>query len=336
MFASVALAAAALTAAACGSSDDDPTATGTGTAATATASATTALATATATETGTGGLPVTMTDVDGREVEITDVSRIVVLNGDLAEVVYALGFGDNVVGVDISATYPPEAAAKQNIGYQRQLNAEGIISLAPTLVIGNEVAGPPEVLEQLRDSGITTLILKDVTTLDGVREKILAVAKALGVPEKGEELWAQTEAKIAEAVALAATAEESPRVAFLYLRGSSTQMLMGRGSRADVLITAAGGVDAGSELGINGAAPITAESLVAAAPDVILVLTAGLQSVGGIDGLLSIPGIAQTPAGQERRVVDMDDQYLLGLGPRTGEALMDLVQALHPELEGAQ
>lgn len=275
-------------------------------------------------------LPVAFRDKDNRTVTIKDVSRIIPLNGDIAEVVWALGLGEKVVGVDTSATYPPEARNLPSIGYQRTLSAEGIIALNPTVIIGNEGAGPPEVIDQLKAAGIPVVLIKSTTSLDGVGAKIRAVATALGVPNRGEELAKATEKDIADALALAAKAKDQPRVAFLYLRGSTVQHIMGANSGADALITAAKGIDVGAAAGIQGSKPITPEALVAAQPDVILVLTAGLQSVGGIDGLVQIPGMAQTPAGQNRRVIDMDDQYLLGMGPRAGMALMDLVKALHP------
>jgi len=155
---------------------------------------------------------------------------------------------------------------------------------------------------------------------------------ALGVPNRADELARATQKQIDDAMAKAVQAKDKTRVVFLYLRGNSTQLILGEGSRGDVMIKAASAIDVGVEAGIKGTKPITPEALAAARPDVILVLSAGLQSVGGIDGLLKIPGVAQTPAGQNRRVIDLDDQYLLGLGPRTGLAVMDLVKKLHPEL----
>jgi iron complex transport system substrate-binding protein len=275
-------------------------------------------------------MPVAFTDKDNKTVNVKDVSRIIPLNGDIAEVVWALGLGDKVVGVDVSATYPAEASKLPSIGYQRTLSAEGIIALNPTVIVGSETAGPPEVIEQIKAVGIPVVLIKSTTTLDGVGGKIRGIAKALGVPNRGEALAKSTEKEIQDALALAAKATDQPKVAFLYLRGATTQQIMGAGSGADSLITGAKGIDVGATSGIQGSKPITPESLVAAQPDVLLVLTAGLQSVGGVDGLINIPGVAQTPAGQNRRVIDMDDQYLLGLGPRTGQALMDLVKFLHP------
>lgn len=329
------LSATAVLAAACGGDDDDAAdpAPAAPTSPAAAASPTAAPSPAVTAE-SRPVLPATVKDKDGKDVTVSDISRIVVLNGDLTEVVYALGLGENVVGVDTSATYPPEAAQKPKIGYQRSLNAEGIVSLQPTVIIGSELAGPPAVIEQIRSTGVPVVLFKTVSSLDDVSRKITDVAAALGVPNRGRLLAEQTKKDIDEALALAQRSTSKPRVAFLYLRGSTTQVIMGKGSGADVLITAAGAIDAGAEAGVTGSKPLTPEALVAAQPDVILVLTAGLQSVGGVDGLLQIPGMAQTPAGQQRRVVDFDDQYLLGLGPRAGKALMDLVKALHPELKG--
>lgn len=329
------LSATAVLAAACGGDDDDAAdpAPAAPTSPAAAASPTAAPSPAVTAE-SRPVLPATVKDKDGKDVTVSDISRIVVLNGDLTEVVYALGLGDNVVGVDTSATYPPEAAQKPKIGYQRSLNAEGIVSLQPTVIIGSELAGPPAVIEQIRSTGVPVVLFKTVSSLDDVSRKITDVAAALGVPNRGRLLAEQTKKDIDEALALAQRSTSKPRVAFLYLRGSTTQVIMGKGSGADVLITAAGAIDAGAEAGVTGSKPLTPEALVAAQPDVILVLTAGLQSVGGVDGLLQIPGMAQTPAGQQRRVVDFDDQYLFGLGPRAGKALMDLVKALHPELKG--
>lgn len=285
---------------------------------------------------GAPHLPVTVTDATGTEVTVTDVGRIVPLNGDVAEIVWALGLGGQVVGVDVSATYPPaETGRLPRIGYQRDLSAEGILSLNPTVIVGSEDAGPPEVIEQLRMAGVSVVILPASPELDGVAAKIRGVAEALGVPEAGASLAAQTEAAIAAAMDLAAEAESRPRVLFLYVRGTATQMIGGAGTSADVMMTAAGGINASAEAGIDGYKPITPEALVAAQPDVLLLLSAGLASVGGVEGLLTIPGIALTPAGRNRAVLDFDDLYLLGMGPRTGQALHDLVLGLHPELAAA-
>lgn len=309
---------------ACGGDDG-----GSDAAATTTAAGTATSAASAAAPEASPSLPVTVRDSNGKEVTITDVSRIIPLNGDLAEVVFALGLGPNVVATDVSATYPAEAAAAPKIGYQRQLAAEGILSFSPTVVLGTTDAGPPPVIEQLRAAGLTVVILPPNRELEQVPAKVRSVAAALGVPGRGEELAGSIEDEVAAAEEKAAKVDGKPRAAGLYLRGASTQMIFGKGAGADQLLVAAGATDAAGEVGINGTVPITPEALVQLQPDVLVVTTTGLQSVGGIDGLLAIPGIAQTPAGQNRRVLAYEDQFLLGGGPRIGQALTQLVGDLH-------
>jgi heme transport system substrate-binding protein len=152
------------------------------------------------------------------------------------------------------------------------------------------------------------------------------------VPARGARLAATTQRAIDAARARLKNVTDRPKVAFLYLRGPRVQLLAGKGSRSDTMILAAGARDMGSELGITGTKPLTAESLVVAAPDVIVVLDAGLESVGGREGLMRLPGVAQTPAGQSGRILSYDDLLFLGLGPRTGAALDDLISGVHPEL----
>lgn len=275
-------------------------------------------------------LPATVTDKAGKAVTVADISRIVVLNGDIAEIVFALGLGPKVVATDTSATFPAEAKALPKVGYQRTLSAEGILSQRPTVVLGDESAGPPAVLEQIQAAGTPVVALATTKTLEAPAAKVRAVATALGVGADGEHLAAKVDAEIAEARRPLARAGTKPRVAFLYVRGTSTLMIGGKGSGVDAMIAGAGGIDAGTEAGLVNFAPLTAESLVAANPDVLLLLRAGLESVGGVDGVLGLPGVAQTAAGQTRRVLAYDDLYLVGLATRTGPALAELVRDLHP------
>lgn len=275
-------------------------------------------------------LPATVVDYQGERVTIASIERIVSLNGDITEIIFALGLGDYVVGVDSSATYPPERTKTlPNIGYQRRLSAEGILALNPTLVIGDEASGPPEALAQISAAGVPLAITADPPTLDAPAQKIRFVAQALGIPQRGERLAAQVEAEIARARDLANRITNPPHVLFLYLRGTDVQQVAGLRTPIDVMITAAGGLNAGAEAGIVDFKPLSPEVVIAAQPDVILVLTKGLESVGGVDGLLTIPGLADTPAGKQRRIIAHDDLYLLGMGPRTGQALAELAQEFY-------
>lgn len=280
-------------------------------------------------------LPVTVTDVNGKSVTVTDVSRIVPLSGDVAEILWTIGLGANIVGADVSAVYPPELTQLPRIGFERQLSAEGILSLNPTLVIGKEQAGPPNVLNQVREAGVPVVIVAEPQTIEAPVAKIRSVSAAVGLVAEGEALAMKTQGEIDAALALAATATSKPTVMFHYVRGGGTQLIGGSGSVADAIVEAAGGIDAGVAAGIQGFMPVTAEAMVAAQPDVILVPKSGAESIGGIDAVLEIPGVAETPAGKNGQILAYDDLLLLGMTPRTGQMLMDLTLLLHPELAAA-
>ena len=268
-------------------------------------------------------LPVTITDAVGNIITITSVERIIPLDGSVAEVVFALDLGANVVATDRSATWPPEASELPQIGYQRSLLAEPIAGFTPTVLIGTEIAGPEKTLDDLRRLGYPVVIVPSEATMQGPAEKIRAVAEALGVPNRGEELATQMEKTI---VSNTQVFEEDirPVVAALYIRGTGTQLVLGRNSATHWLINAAGGKNVADILDIDQYKTITAESLLRAEPDILLVPSAGLESVGGVDGLLEVGGISQTPAGINRAVLAYDDQLLLGNGPRTGDLLKQL------------
>ena len=263
---------------------------------------------------------------------VGDTSRILPVNGDIAEIVYALGLGDQVVATDISATYPDEAADTPKIGYQRTLVAETILSFEPTVVIADDRAGPPEVFDALRAAGIDVVIIDHRVDLSAPSYKIRAVASTLGVPDAGEALVATYEEQLAagQRVADEGVARSGrPLVLALYLRGDRVQLVFGAGSGIDAVVEAAGGINAGSELGIVDNAELSAESIIEAEPDFLLVTTSGLESVGGVDGLLGIPGIGQTPAAEAGAVISFEDQFLYGLGPRTGELVATIANRIH-------
>jgi iron complex transport system substrate-binding protein len=279
----------------------------------------------------TPSLPVTVDSADGERVEVTSADRIVAVDlyGTLGEIVFSLGLGDRVVGRDSSTGFASAADVPVVTSNGHDLNAEAILDLNPTVVLTDSSIGPPEVQRQLRSAGIAVVFFSPDRTLAGVPAHIRSVATALGVPSAGEALVSRVEGEIAAARALAPA--EGPRIAFLYVRGSAGVYLMaGPGSGADSMIESVGGVDVGTDIGLERPfVPITSEALLTAQPEVILVMTAALDSVGGVDGLLRIPGLAQTPAGQSRRIVDVADTELLSFGPRVGATITALAEVLY-------
>lgn len=281
-------------------------------------------------------LPVTVDSADGAKVTITSADRLVPLTGSLNEIVFTLGLGKRVVARDITATFE-QAEKLPVVTRAHDVSAESVLSLRPTLVIAETTTGPAEAVEQIRDAGIPLLVVEPAKSLKDVGTRIGTVARALGVEAAGDELSARTAERIA-AVQKRIPAPgdgEKPRVAFLYLRGSaSVYLLGGRDSGASSLLEAAGAVDAGKQSGLDkDFTAITSEALAKAAPDAILLMSKGLESVGGPDGLVKVPGVAETRAGLDRRFVSVDDGVLLNYGPRTDQVLASLVEQLYPDGE---
>ena len=261
------------------------------------------------------------------EEAVPEGTRLITLFGDLTEIVYALGVEEFLVARDTSSIYPRVAEELPNLGFAGALNAEAILEFEPTLIIGTPMAGPPEVLEQLQQAGVEVLIIEDLNGLDAPQIKIRFVGEALGIPQRAEDLAIDV-GKRMEAVMAAAENDKPLRVMHIYIRRGGLQLVSGAGNKAEAIIQAAGGIDAAAESGIVGWQPLTPEALVAADPDVYLVMDRGLAVIGGIEGLLEIPGMAQTKAGQGPYVISMADLYLLGFGPRLPEAISDLAQFL--------
>jgi iron complex transport system substrate-binding protein len=275
--------------------------------------------------------PISITDADGNVVAITDTSRVATLGGVFTETAYALGAQDQVAAVDASSYYPPEALAeKPNFGYYRFLSAEPVLAQAPSLIIGNEETGPPEVVAQLRDAGVPILLLPDNNDIQAARDLIATLGTIFGKQDKAAELIATLDADIVAAQELVTQATSRPRVLFILQPPEAPTLVAGGDTAAGSMISLAGGENIYP--GFGSYIPMTPEGIVEIAPDIILTTDASLERFGGREAFLTAPGIAQTPAAQAGRVVSMEDLYLLGFGPRTGRAIADLARLLHPEL----
>ena len=260
--------------------------------------------------------------------ESADGERIVTMTAGLTEAVYALGFGDQVVARDLGSTLA-DAAGLPIVTTTHDVNAEALLAVRPTLVLVDEDTGPKEALDQVRATGVRVETVDNATRVEQIVPRLERVAEILGAPERAARLAEVIDGELADVLTDDAL-ETAPRVAFLYVRGpAGVYLLGGPGSGPDSIIAAAGGVDAGTDIGLDlPFTPLTPEALVKAAPDILFVTTTGLESVDGIDGLLELTGVQQTPAGKARRVMTAEDGLLFSFGPRTP----DLVAGLRAEM----
>lgn len=254
--------------------------------------------------------------------------RTITLGGVVTEITFALGAGDEVVAVDDSSVHPAAGVEKlPKVGYYRTVGAEGLLSLTPKRVMATSEAGPPAVLGQIEKTGVQLTIVPADPSVEAARERIRLLAAALQKEAAGAALVSQLDRELEGArEAVSCVKKAQPKVLFIFARGGANVMASGKGTAADEMIRLAGGRNAIG--GWEGYKPLGAEAAMMAAPDILLVTSASLASMGGEKALFGLPGLAHTPAAKNGRVVVMDDLLLLGFGPRTGAAVHELATKL--------
>ncbi len=250
------------------------------------------------------------------------VERIVSISGTTSEMLCALGLESQIVGVDITSNYPASLRAKAQVGHNRNISAEGIIALGPTIVVGISDNLNPRLAETLKSAGIKTAFFKHSYTPEGVRLILSGLAKACGASAKLPSLSRQFDTEMAGLK----IKPNGKKVLFIYARGTGTMMVSGSGTPIDRVITLAGGRNAVE--GFSDYKPLTAEALIAANPDVILLFDSGLQSLRGAEGLLKVPDVTETNAGRSKKIVSMDGELLSAFSLRLPQAIKQLNQKL--------
>ncbi|MDO9015314.1 MAG: ABC transporter substrate-binding protein [Deltaproteobacteria bacterium] len=271
-----------------------------------------------------------MRDATDAAVSVGDRARIVTVGGVVTEIVAALGALDRVVAVDASSTFPAAVSRLPQVGYLRQLAAEGVLSLRPSLVITTTEVGPPTTLAQLRGAGVAVFVVEGSPGMDAARQRIRRIAAVLDKTPQGDALVRALDADLAR---VPAATGARPKVLFLYARGPGAPQVAGRDTAADAMISLAGAENP-MRGRWSGYRPLTTEGLVAAAPDVLLVTEHGLGAMGGPAAIAALPGVAQTPCGRPGRTVVMEDLLLLGFGPRAGAAVATLSERLRAAVAG--
>ena len=253
--------------------------------------------------------------------------RLISIGGALTEIVYLLKANTQLVGVDTTSIYPASATRLPNVGYARSLSIEGILALRPNQVLATEDAGPPIVLKQIADARIPLTILPSGHQFKDLIDRVNTIGRLLHKTDAAKALvsqlrleWRNTQERVAD------SKYKNIRALFILSQNPSQLMVGGAKTSADAMIAYAGARNAIA--GFSGFKPLTPESVIAANPDVILVTDQGMKAVGGISGVLRFPGISQTRAGKEQKLISLEAMYLLGFGPRMPLAVAELNQRL--------
>lgn len=266
----------------------------------------------------------------GSKSEKTDVAepevarKIVSLNGTITEIIFDLQESDQLVGIDVTSSYPEkETAAIANLGHLSGITAESILGLAPTHVLGFKDEVPAELIAQLEAAKIEVVLFEREYSISGVKSTIAEISKWFNKTTEGEKLANQIDEDLKGMIEL----KSQPHVLFVYARGVGMLMVAGENTQMDKMISLAGGKNAVS--GFEDFKPLTPESVIAAKPDLLLLFNSGTESLSGGEGLLQIPGVKMTPAGINKSFLSMDGLYVSGFGPRIGKALVEINQKLN-------
>lgn len=248
---------------------------------------------------------------------LNKVERIISLSGAITETVHELGRGDQLIAVDVTSTYPAELPNAEKLGHTSSLKAEGLISLDPTVIIFEKGTLDQTLIGQLQAANIRMVGIEKVLSVEGAKQFIMDIAKALSVAEV-QFLIDQIDSNLAKVTDL----KPNPKVLFIYGRGAGSLMVAGEKTSLDEVIRLAGAQNAVS--GFEDFKPLSNEVLIAANPDFVLLFESAKESLNGINGILDLPGMRETTAGQKQQILFMDGQLLSGFGPRLGQAVAQL------------
>ncbi|WP_437351734.1 heme/hemin ABC transporter substrate-binding protein [Neorhizobium petrolearium] len=257
-----------------------------------------------------------------------EAKRIVSVGGTITEILYALGAEDRIVARDSTSFYPDAANSKPDVGYMRQLSAEGILGQKPDLILMEEGSGPPPVLEILKASEVPMVVVPTPPKVDAIGQKIRDVGAAVGLSDKAEALAAKTEADLKTLQEeVAKIPGPKKKVLFVLSLSNNRVMAGGADTEAGAVIALAGGVNAAPT--INGYKPLADEAVIAAQPDVILSMSRGDHALTP-EQVFAMPSMQTTPAAANKALITMDGLLLLGFGPRTPEAARALAADIYP------
>ncbi len=261
-------------------------------------------------------------DTEISDNESKEYKRIVSLSGVVSEIIADLGKADYIVGTDVTSTYPESIQALPKLGHISSVQAEGIISLKPDLVIAKKNEIKAELIQQLESAGVKTLLVEQEYSINGTKQLIQTIGEELNKPEEAKKLSQIIDEDIEKLEVI----EQNPTVVFIYARGVGNMMVGGSNTSVAQLIRLAGGKNGADEF--EDYKPLTAESMVAANPDLIILFESGMNSLQGAEGIKQIPAIAATKAATKNQFFAMEGQLLAGFGPRVGKAALALNEKL--------
>lgn len=277
--------------------------------------------------------PLTLIDGLGREVTISaNPQRIISLMPSNTEILFALGLSDRVVGVTEFDTYPPEVQEKEKIGGTtvRTISIEAILALEPDLVLAHD-EHHQEVIDTLTDNGITVFAVNTTGLLD-IYRAFDWIGQIAGIQAEADALKRQLQADVADITARVQQIPLDQRPTVYYEVWDEPLMTAGPNTFIGQLIDLAGANNVFADV-TEDYPIISAEELVARDPDVILGPETHVEPLTA-EVIAARPGWSDITAVQNGQIYPLNDDIISRPGPRLGQALQLVVEALYPEVFG--
>ncbi|HEY4102149.1 MAG TPA: ABC transporter substrate-binding protein [Gemmatimonadales bacterium] len=256
--------------------------------------------------------------------------RVVSVSKQINEDLYAIGAENVLVARDLTSVYPDQITRLPNVGYHRALNAEGIISMKPTLFLNDGNFGPDAVGEQVKKVGIPTLTLNPGNTLDSSEALITKLGTLFHRDHQADSVVTAMKAGMDSVFAdtMKWVGTHRPRVLIIHFgQIRNNYLALKRGGPADQMLHWAGADNAIDSVG--GMAQLTPELIARAAPDVIIATEVGFDRYGSVEKFKTLPGVALTPAGASNQIYRITEQKIMYFGPRTPAVVRELADMVH-------
>jgi len=256
-----------------------------------------------------------------------DSSRITAAGGSITEIIYFLEQESRLIAVDVTSNYPKSAMNLPSIGYVRALSAEGVLSLDPTLIIGENDMGPPSVIDQINRTNVETRVLPEIHSASGIIQKIECVGKMIGMKKNEIDFYNNKLLKQVSQLENSTSDAEGKKIIYILSMQSGSPLIAGSNTSGDGLISLAGGINPLSSF--EGWKPVGTESIIQAEPDLIIISERGLKGFGTIEELSNHPALYLTPAAQNNNILALDGMASLGFGPRTIDTALQIAKILN-------
>ncbi len=256
-----------------------------------------------------------------------DSSRITAAGGSITEIIYFLEQESRLIAVDVTSNYPKSAMNLPSIGYVRALSAEGVLSLDPTLIIGENDMGPPSVIDQINRTNVETRVLPEIHSASGIIQKIECVGKMIGMKKNEIDFYNNKLLKQVSQLENSISDAEGKKIIYILSMQSGSPLIAGSNTSGDGLISLAGGINPLSSF--EGWKPVGTESIIQAEPDLIIISERGLKGFGTIEELSNHPALYLTPAARNNNILALDGMASLGFGPRTIDTALQIAKILN-------